>query len=97
MLGEFDEEHWAFQGSSGSINKALVVTGGMNLYSCPIPIITSRLKVNAPNDDFKKQIVVDYATQITWKVGDTLAIASTTMRTMDTEKCVIESINGATI
>ena len=54
MLGEFDEEHWAFQGSSGSINKALVVTGGMNLYSCPIPIITSRLKVNAPNDDFKK-------------------------------------------
>ena len=59
--------------------------------------ILGTLMQDAPYEDNKKQIVVDYGSDVDWKVGETVAIASTTMRTMDAEKCVIEAINGGYI
>ena len=53
LLGDFNENHWAFAGSAGSMNKALVVTGLLNLHGCPRNVIASRLAINAPNNDFK--------------------------------------------
>ena len=75
------------------MNKALVVTGLVNLYGCPRDYITSRLKSDAPNELAKKTILVDQGSiPLDWEVGETIAIASSTMRTMDTEKCVITAI-----
>ena len=59
LLGDFDEHHWAFAGSAGSMNKALVVTGLLELYSCPREYTVSRLKADAPNEGAKKTILVD--------------------------------------
>ena len=67
LYGEIDEDHWSFTNSAGSINKALVVTGILNLHSCPTPVTSTRLAANAEKDD--ETIVVVAPFGLHWKVG----------------------------
>ena len=106
LLGDSTDDYWAFSAQTCTGNKALVVTGTLNLHGAPRAMLNTVLTSDiSPTDT---QMSLEDASGLLENYpgstcsqgpnrepkGDTLVVSSSTMDTGATEFCEIDNVSG---
>lgn len=91
LLGNNEEEYFAFTSGIEAGNKNLVITGTVNMYGS-----TRDYRARLLSTAYAGQNTLQVQAGLDWMAGEMLSVAPTNMRTMDTDTCVIESYDTRT-